>query len=53
MPAVIKVDQDWEDLIQSGLSGIERARLYEDLYRLARNSIEEIRVYGEVEDVVA
>lgn len=53
VPTVLRIDQDWEDLIQSGLSGAERARLYEDLYRLAGNSIEEIRVCGEVDDVVA
>jgi DNA-binding MarR family transcriptional regulator len=52
VPTVLRIDQDWENLVSSGLSDTERARLYEDLSRLAGNSIEEIRVYREVEDVI-
>jgi len=47
LPAIVGIERAWEDLILSGLSETERARLREDIRRLAGNSIEKIRVCGE------
>lgn len=49
LPAIIEIERAWENLISAGLSEAERARLHEDVYRLAKNSIEQIRICGEVE----
>lgn len=49
LPEIIEIEQAWESLISAGLSGAERARLREDMRRLANNSIEKIRVCGEIE----
>lgn len=47
LPAIMEIERAWEDLIMLGLSETERARLREDICRLAANSIAKIRVCGE------
>jgi len=53
LPAIIGIEQAWENLILSGLSEAERARIREEVRRLAGNSVEKIRVCGETVNDVA